>query len=43
MPADDLIKTLPTQKHVIFVQQLNLIDISDRLICMEKVDNENNK
>ncbi len=31
MPADGLTKALPTQKHAIFVQQLNLVDISSRL------------
>lgn len=31
MPADGLTKPLPAQKHAAFVQQLNLVDISNRL------------
>ena len=31
MPADGLTKPLPRQKHEIFVQQLGLVDISQRL------------
>ncbi len=38
MPADGLTKALLAQKHAIFVRQLNPVDISDRLACIEKED-----
>jgi hypothetical protein len=31
MPANDLIKALPTQKYATFLWQLNLVDISKKL------------
>jgi hypothetical protein len=31
MPADGLTKALPRQKHEIFVRQLGLVDIRERL------------
>jgi hypothetical protein len=31
MPANDLTKALPAQKHVTFIWQLNLVDILKRL------------
>ena len=43
MPANDLIKTLPDQKHTIFIQQLNLVDISDKLVSIKKENYENDK
>lgn len=36
MPADGLTKPLPTQKHAAFVQQLNLVDISTRLMTEQQ-------
>ena len=43
MSADNFIKTLSTQKHVIFIQQLNLIDILNRLARIKKEDHDDSE
>ena len=40
MPADGLTKALPTQKHALFVAQLNLVDISSRLTVANAMEEE---